>query len=143
MKEMRAFSLVEISVVLLIVAIFIAAISSGKLLIGKADNISQQKVVESLKSQQYYSETAFEVSAVDIKDNCGANASAEAISDYLYNHIKRSDGGCCSDSTETKSLCCDSSGGNSNGCECSTTGNPQCICGNYDTGDTGEPSCPQ
>jgi prepilin-type N-terminal cleavage/methylation domain-containing protein len=142
MKEMRAFSLIEISVVLLIVAIFIAAISSGKLLIGKADNISQEKLLESLKSQQYYSEKALEVSVVDIKDNCGANASAEAISDYLYNHIKRSEGGCCSDSTETKSLCCDSSV-STNGCKCSTVGNPQCICGNHDTGDNGkEPACP-
>jgi hypothetical protein len=99
-------------------------------------------VVESLKSQQYYSETAFEVSATDIKDNCGANASAEAISDYLYNNIPYTNGGCCTNSKNTKSLCCDSNDAN-NKCECSSNlDNPQCICGNYDTGDNNEPACP-
>lgn len=144
MKEIRAFSLIEISVVLLIVAIFIAAISSGKLLIGQADDISQQQVVESLKSQEYYSEKAFEVSAADITENCGNNPTTLAMSDYLYNNIPLSAGGCCSSSINPKSLCCDSSNVD-NECECSSVGNfPECICGNHDASNINgeEPPCP-
>ena len=110
-KQIKAFSLIEISVVLLIVAIFVAAISSGKLLLDKSNDIRLQRGLQAgLESQEYYSHKSFELNAEAITDGCGANPSAKAISDFLYTQIARSteigQGGCCSDGENLKSLCC-------------------------------------
>ena len=110
-KQIKAFSLIEISVVLLIVAIFVAAISSGKLLLDKSNDIRLQRGLQAgLESQEYYSHKSFEVNTKAITDGCGANPSANAISDFLYTQIARSTesgkGGCCSDGENLESLCC-------------------------------------
>lgn len=128
-KQIKAFSLIEISVVLLIVAIFVAAISSGKLLLDKSNKIRLDRGLQSgLESKEYYFQKAFEVSAEDITDpttGCGANPSANAISDFLYTGLSRNDGGCCSDGQNLKSLCCSVAAG----CEvCGGGANqPQCL----------------
>lgn len=109
-KQIKAFSLIEISVVLLIVAIFVAAISSGKLLLDKSNDIRLQRGLQAgLESQEYYSHKAFQVSAEKITNpdtGCGANPSANAISDFLYTGLSRNNRGCCSDGENLKSLCC-------------------------------------
>lgn len=130
-KEIKAFSLVEISVVLLIVAIFIAAISSGKLLLDKSEAIQLQQALQSqLESQEYYSERSFEVDAASISDpesGCGANPSDLAIIDFLYNPtLSASDGGCCTNKDTLASLCCHTPASGS--CLCGTSGYPDCLC---------------
>ena len=60
-KQIKAFSLIEISVVLLIVAIFVAAISSGKLLLDKSNKIRLDRGLQAgLESKEYYSHKSFE-----------------------------------------------------------------------------------
>ena len=109
-KQIKAFSLIEISVVLLIIAIFVAAISSGKLLLDKSNKIRLDRGLQSgLESKEYYSHKSFEVNAKAITNpdkGCGANPSANAISDFLYTGLSRDAGGCCSDGENLKSLCC-------------------------------------
>jgi prepilin-type N-terminal cleavage/methylation domain-containing protein len=131
-KQIKAFSLIEISVVLLIVAIFIAAISSGKLLLDKSNEIKLQQALQSqLESQEYYSDKSFEVSAADITDpstGCGANPSDNAIADFLYNQIAKGAGGCCSSNTNVNTLCCDNALVSCTACTVSGTSvKPACL----------------
>jgi prepilin-type N-terminal cleavage/methylation domain-containing protein len=128
-KQIKAFSLIEISVVLLIVAIFIAAISSGKLLLDKSNDIRLQQALQAqLESQEYYSDKSFEVSAADItspSSGCGPNPSDNAIADYLYTEISMVAGGCCSSGLTVGSLCCDDT---TVSCEaCGVGDQPDCL----------------
>ena len=126
-KQIKAFSLIEISVVLLIISLFIAAISSGKLLLDRSNSIRLQQTIQNqLESQEYYSEKSFEINAQDIIEACGSDPSDKAIADFLYTGLTLSNGGCCSDATNLDSLCCDDD--NNNICTaCSGTGQPECL----------------
>lgn len=100
-KQRKAFSLIEISVVLFIVAIFIAAVSSGRLLLDKSNDIKMQQALQAqLESQEYFEAKAFEVTATKLFDSCGSDASDNAIIDFLYS------GNCC-DGDNPESICCD------------------------------------
>ena len=119
-NKIKGFYLIEISVVLLIVSIFVAAISYGKILIDKSNTIQLQQALQSqLESQSYYSEKSFEVSVQDIKQGCGKNPSNNAIADFLYTQQF-----CCNDGTQLGSLCC-SQGGTCTAC--GGTDQPNCL----------------
>lgn len=124
-KKIKGFSLIEISVVLLIVAIFIAAIASGKLLIDKSNDIRLEQALQSqLESQLYYSAKSFEVGVSDLVAACGGNPSDNAIADFLYSPERA----LCCDAANNESLCCDN--------------DAACIyCNDDGTGNTSLPNC--
>jgi len=121
-KQKKAFSLIEISVVLFIVAIFIAAVSSGRLLLDKSNDIKMQQALQAqLESQEYFEAKAFEVSAADIISACtNLSESDNVIIDFLYS------GNCC-EADNPKSICCNSGG--SVECEACGVGDnqPRCL----------------
>jgi|TARA_Y100000389_G_scaffold203036_1_gene250181 prepilin-type N-terminal cleavage/methylation domain-containing protein len=121
-KQKKAFSLIEISVVLFIVAIFIAAVSSGRLLLDKSNDIKMQQALQAqLESQEYFEAKAFEVSVEDIISACSnLSESDNVIIDFLYS------GNCC-DGSNPESICCVSSANVT--CEACGVGDnqPRCI----------------
>jgi prepilin-type N-terminal cleavage/methylation domain-containing protein len=130
-KEIKkGFSLIEISVVLLIVAIFVAAISSGKLFLDKSNEMRiEQGVKKALQSQEYYEDLVFSVVADGIEDKCGKDANFLQITDYLNTK------NCC-DASNNGSLCCKQGAS----CECGNDNSGSCFCNSAI--DQNHPDCP-